>query len=339
MDNLKTIRTGVIGAGRIGKLHAENLATRVPGVSVSAIADPILDAAQETAGRLHIPVACADYRQILDDANIDAVAICSSTDTHAGLIVEAARAGKHIFCEKPIAYDLTKIDEALTAVEKAGVKLQIGFNRRFDPNFRKVRQMVREGKIGDVHILRITSRDPAPPPIEYVKVSGGIFFDMTIHDFDMARYLSGDEVEEVYVAGGVRVDPRIGEAGDIDTAVVTLIFKGGAIGTIDNSRKAVYGYDQRVEVFGSEGMVTAFNNTPDSHVYSNAEGVHSAKPLYFFLERYMDSFIAEMKAFVECVQKGSPPPVTGADGRIPVKIAMAATRSYREKRPVKLSEV
>ena len=339
MDNLKTIRLGVIGAGRIGKIHAENLATRIPGASVSAIADPILSAAQETAERLHIPVACADYHQILDDADIDAVAICSSTDTHARLIVEAARTGKHIFCEKPIAYDLAKIDEALAAVEKAGVKLQIGFNRRFDPNFRKVRQMVRDGKIGDVHILRITSRDPAPPPIEYVKVSGGIFFDMTIHDFDMARYLSGDEVEEVYVAGGVRVDPRIGEAGDIDTAVVTLIFKGGAIGTIDNSRKAVYGYDQRVEVFGSEGMVTAFNNTPDSHIYSNAEGVHSSKPLYFLLERYMESFIAEMKAFVECVQKDSPPPVSGIDGRIPVMIAMAATRSYREKRPVKLSEV
>ena len=339
MDNLRGIRTGVIGAGRIGKIHAENLATRIPGASVSAIADPILGAAQEAAERLHIPVACADYRQILEDAEIDAVAICSSTDTHARLIVEAARAGKHIFCEKPIAYDLAKIDEALAAVERAGVKLQIGFNRRFDPNFRKVRQMVRDGKVGDVHILRITSRDPAPPPIEYVKVSGGMFFDMTIHDFDMARYLSGDEVEEVYVAGGVRVDPRIGEAGDIDTAVVTLTFKGGAIGTIDNSRKAVYGYDQRVEVFGSEGMVTAFNNTPDSHVYSNAEGVHSAKPLYFFLERYMDSFIAEMKEFVESVQKDSPPPVTGADGRIPVMIAMAATRSYMEKRPVKLSEI
>jgi myo-inositol 2-dehydrogenase/D-chiro-inositol 1-dehydrogenase len=339
MDKLKTTRMGVIGAGRIGKLHTENLATRLPGASVSAIADPILSAAQETAEGLHIPVACADYRQILEDADIDAVAICSSTDTHARLIVEAAQSGKHIFCEKPIAYDLAKIDEALAAVEKAGVKLQIGFNRRFDPNFRKVRDMVREGKIGEVHILRITSRDPAPPPIEYVKVSGGIFFDMTIHDFDMARYLSGDEVDEVYVAGGVRVDPRIGEAGDIDTAVVTLIFKGGAIGTIDNSRKAVYGYDQRVEVFGSEGMVAAANNTPDSHVYSNAEGVHSAKPLYFFLERYMDSFIAEMKEFVECVQKDSPPPVTGADGRIPVMIAMAATRSYREKRPVKLSEI
>jgi myo-inositol 2-dehydrogenase/D-chiro-inositol 1-dehydrogenase len=339
MDNLKTIRIGVIGAGRIGKLHAENLATRIPGASVNAIADPILDAARETAERLRIPVASADYRQIMEDADIDAVAICSSTDTHARMIVEAARAGKHIFCEKPIAYDLAKIDEALAAVENAGVKLQIGFNRRFDPNFRKVRQMVHDGKVGDVHILRITSRDPAPPPIEYVKVSGGIFFDMTIHDFDMARYLSGDEVEEVYVAGGVRVDPRIGEAGDIDTAVTTLIFKGGAIGTIDNSRQAVYGYDQRVEVFGSEGMVAAFNDTPDSHVYSNAEGVHSAKPLYFFLERYMESYIAEMQAFIECVQKDSPPPVTGIDGRIPVLIAMAATRSYREKRPVKLSEV
>jgi myo-inositol 2-dehydrogenase/D-chiro-inositol 1-dehydrogenase len=339
MDNLKSIRMGVIGAGRIGKLHAENLATRIPGACVNAIADPILDAAQETAERLHIPTACADYRQILDDATIDAVAICSSTDTHARAIIEAAQAGKHIFCEKPIAYDLAKIDEALDAVDKAGVKLQIGFNRRFDPNFRKVRQMVRDGKIGDVHILRITSRDPAPPPIEYVKVSGGIFFDMAIHDFDMVRYLSGDEVEEVYVVGGVLVDPRIGEVGDIDTAITALTFKGGAIGSIDNSRKAVYGYDQRVEVFGSEGMVAALNNAPDSHIYSNAEGVHSAKPLYFFLERYMDSYIAEMKEFVECVQKDTPPPVTGLDGRVPVMIAMAATRSYREKRPVKLSDV
>ena len=339
MNSTNIVRMGVIGAGRIGKLHAENLATRIPGACVSVIADPVFDAAQQTAERLHIPVASADYRRIMDDPDIDAVAICSSTDTHAGMIVEAAGAGKHIFCEKPIAYDLKKIDEALAAVEKAGVKLQIGFNRRFDPNFRKVRQMVMDGKIGEPHILRITSRDPAPPPIEYVKVSGGIFFDMTIHDFDMARYLIGDEVEEIYVAGGVRVDPRIGEAGDLDTAVTTLIFKNGAIGTIDNSRKAVYGYDQRVEVFGSDGMVTAINNTPDSHIYSDAEGVHSAKPLYFFLERYMESFIAEMKDFVESLQNDRVPPVTGIDGRIPVVMAMAATRSYREKRPVKLSEV
>ena len=333
------VSIGVIGAGRIGKIHAENLATRIPGVRVAAIADPLLAAAEETAARLHIPVVTSDYHAILEANDIDAVAICSSTDTHARIIIEAADAGKHIFCEKPIAYDLARIDEAMQAVEKAGVKLQIGFNRRFDPNFRRVRQMVAEGKIGEVHILRITSRDPAPPPIEYVKVSGGMFYDMTIHDFDMARFLSGSEVEEVYAVAGVRVDPKIGEAGDIDTAVVTLRFANGAIGTIDNSRKAVYGYDQRVEVFGSGGMVAVANNTLDSHIYSNAEGVHSAKPLYFFLERYMDSFITEMKDFLSCVQQDCQPSVTGMDGRAPVVMAKAATLSYKEHRPVKLSEV
>ncbi|MBE3038586.1 MAG: inositol 2-dehydrogenase [Chloroflexi bacterium] len=339
MSNPDDIRFGVIGAGRIGKIHAENLATRIPGARVSAIADPLLPAAQELANRLHVPQAVADYRILLADRAIDAVAICSSTDTHARILVEAAQAGKQIFCEKPIAYDLAQIDQALAEVERAGVKLQIGFNRRFDPSFRKVRQMVVEGQIGALHILRITSRDPAPPPIEYVKVSGGIFYDMTIHDFDMARYLAVSEVEEVYVAGAVRVDPLIGEAGDIDTAVVTLRFASGAIGIIDNSRKAVYGYDQRVEVFGSGGMISTLNNTPDGHIYSNAEGVHSAKPVYFFLERYMESFIAELREFVACIQQDSLPPVTGQDGRAPVVIAKAATLSYKEKRPVKLSEL
>src|SRR5574338_954873 len=215
-------------------------------------------------------------------------------------------------------------------VQKAGVLFQVGFNRRFDPNFKKVREMVAEGKVGDLHILRITSRDPAPPPIEYVKVSGGIFFDMTIHDFDMARYLTGSEVEEIYVAGAVRVDPAIGEAGDVDTAVITLRFASGAIGTIDNSRKAVYGYDQRVEVFGSQGMVQAQNNTPDNDIYYAADGVHSAKPLYFFLERYMESFIAELKEFVRSIQEDTTPPVVGLDGRMPVLIGMAARKSYLE---------
>jgi myo-inositol 2-dehydrogenase/D-chiro-inositol 1-dehydrogenase len=333
------VRFGVIGAGRIGKIHAENLALRIPGAAVLAIADPVVDAASKTAEALHIPRVSSDYRDILSDPGIDAVAICSPTDTHAQMIVEAARAGKHIFCEKPIAYDLAKIDDALAAAQKAGVKFQIGFNRRFDPNFRQIRTMVAEGKIGQPHILRITSRDPAPPPIEYVKVSGGIFFDMTIHDFDMARYLVGSDVDELFAAGGVMVDSKIGEAGDIDTAIITLRFKNGAIGTIDNSRKAVYGYDQRVEVFGSGGMVAAFNNTQDSNVYSDADGVHSAKPLYFFLERYMTSFVEEMKAFVACVRNNTQPPVTGADGRIPVLMGMAAGKSYRENRPVKLSEV
>lgn len=339
MTDRNLVRVGVIGAGRIGKIHARNLATQVPGARVDAIADPLLDAACQAAEQLHIPHATADYHEIMANPGIDAVAICSSTNTHAQMIVEAARAGKHIFCEKPISYDLAKIDEALDEVKKAGVLFQVGFNRRFDPNFKKVREMVAENKIGDLHILRITSRDPAPPPIEYVKVSGGIFFDMTIHDFDMARYLTGSEVEEIYVAGAVRVDPAIGEAGDIDTAVITLRFANGAIGTIDNSRKAVYGYDQRVEVFGSGGMVAVSNNTPDTHVYASAEGVTSAKPLYFFLERYMQSFIDEMQTFIDCVQKGCPPSVSGIDGRIPVMMAMAATRSLKEHRPVRLDEI
>jgi len=339
MNPVTPLRFGVIGAGRIGKIHAENLATRIPGAEVVAIADPQLDAARDLAARLRVARATADYKELLADPSINAVAICSSTDTHAPILIEAAQAGKHIFCEKPIHFQLDRIDAALAAVAKAGVLLQIGFNRRFDPNFRSVRQMVADGKVGEVHILRITSRDPAPPPIEYIKVSGGIFFDMTIHDFDMARYLSGSEVEEVYAACAVRVDPRIGEAGDVDTAVVTLKFKNGAIGIIDNSRQAVYGYDQRAEVFGSKGVVSIANNTPDTHVYGTTDGFHAAKPLHFFLERYAESFLQEMREFADCVRTGATPPVTGADGRAPVVIAMAATKSCREGRPVRLSEI
>ena len=339
MTDKKYLRFGVIGAGRIGKIHAENLATRIPDVVVAAISDVNVKAAQELAARLHVPTVEEDYHTLLSDPTIAAIAICSSTDTHAKIVVEAAEAGKHIFCEKPIDLGLEKIDAALEAVEKAGVNLQIGFNRRFDPNFRKVHTMVSEGKIGTPHLIRITSRDPAPPPLSYITVSGGIFLDMTIHDFDMARYLSGSEVEEVYTAAGVMVDPAIGEAGDLDTSIITLRFANGAIGTIDNSRQAVYGYDQRVEVFGSNGMIQAHNNTPDNDVFFNAEGVHSAKPLYFFLERYMESFVAEMKEFVRSIREDTSPPVTGMDGRIPVVMGMAAKKSYLENRPVRLSEI
>ena len=339
MSNQKVIRVGVIGAGRIGKIHAENLATRIPGVVVSAIADINQQAAQALAEKLHVANAFSDYRKIIEDKDIDAVAVCSSTDTHADLIIAAANAGKHVFCEKPVDHSLDRIDKAINAVSKAGVQCQIGFNRRFDPNFKKLHDLVQSGKIGDLHILRITSRDPAPPPAEYVKLSGGMFLDMTIHDFDMARFLSGSEVEEVYAIGEVRVDPAIGAAGDIDTAVITLKFANGAIGTIDNSRKAVYGYDQRAEVFGSGGMAATANNTPNSSVYSNADGVVSEKPLYFFLERYMESFVAEMRDFINAIREGNPTPVNVFDGRKPVVIAMAATRSMLENRPVKLSEI
>ena len=339
MSNKDVIRVGVIGAGRIGKIHAENLATRVPGAVVAAIADIDLKAAKELADRLHVENVYSDFNQIINDQSIDAVAICSSTDTHADLIIAAAKSGKHIFCEKPVDHSLEKIDLAIDAVNKADVQCQIGFNSRFDANFKKLQELVKDGKIGDLHILRVTSRDPAPPPAEYVKKSGGMFLDMTIHDFDMARYLSGSEVVEVYAAGGVMVDPAIGEAGDIDTAIITLKFANGAIGTIDNSRKAVYGYDQRAEVFGSGGMAATTNNTANTSVYSNAEGVTSEKPLYFFLERYMDSFIAEMRDFIAAIRDGVPTPVTILDGRKPVVIAMAAKKSLDEHRPVKLSEV
>lgn len=337
--NVGPTRVGLIGAGRIGRLHAGHLAYRIPDANLVAVADIVVEAAEELAARLQIPAAFADHRRILEDDAIEAVVICSSTDTHAQFIEEAAEAGKHIFCEKPIAQDLGRIDRALEAVDEAGVKLQVGFNRRFDPSFKRARDVVASGRIGTPHILRITSRDPEPPPISYVKVSGGIFLDMAIHDFDMARYLMGDEVEEIYAMGGVMVDPAIGEAGDIDTAITMLRYVNGALGTIDNSRKAVYGYDQRVEVFGSEGVVICSNRTPDSAVISDAEGVHGPLPLFFFVERYTEAYVAEMQAFIECVRKDQTPPVTGLDGRIPVVMAYAAGKSYKENRPVELSEV
>ena len=333
------INVGLIGAGRIGRVHAEHLAYRVPGANLVAIADVFVEAAKKVAADFQIPDVYQDHRCIMEDKTIEAIIICSSTDTHSQMIEEAAAAGKHIFCEKPIDHDLNKIDHVLASVKESGLKLQIGFNRRFDPSFRRVREIVASGEIGVPHILRITSRDPGPPPIEYIKVSGGIFLDMTIHDFDMARFLIGEEVVEIYAVGGVMVDPQIGEAGDIDTAIITLRFENGVIGTIDNSRKAVYGYDQRVEVFGSEGVVVISNNTPDTAVVSNASGIHAPLPLFFFIERYTEAYIAEMKEFIECIQQDTSPSVTGIDGRIPVVMGYAAKKSYQDNRPVRLSEV
>ena len=333
------INVGIIGAGRIGQLHAEHLAYRIPQANVLAVSDIILEAAQKCAAACDIPTAAQDHRVIMDNPDIEAVIICSSTDTHAQMIKEAAAAGKHIFCEKPIALDLAHIDRALEAVEKAGVKLQIGFNRRFDANHRRVRRAVEEGEIGQPHLLHIVSRDPAPPPIEYIRVSGGMFLDMTIHDFDMARFLIDSQVEEIYAAGGVMVDPAIGEAGDIDTAIITLRFKNGVIGTIDNSRQAVYGYDQRVEVFGSKGAISTGNIYPNAATVHGPESIHRDLPLSFFMDRYVDSYVAEMQAFIASIQQHTTPLVTGRDGRIPVVMGHAALKSYQENRPVKLSEI
>ena len=324
----KQLRIGVIGAGRIGKLHADNLVKSVPGAVVLAVSDVRKEAAEELAAKLNIPKAYEDYHDILKDPEIDAVFICSSTDTHSVISVEAARAGKHIFCEKPIDHDLDKIREVLDEVKKAGIKYQVGFNRRFDRNFRRVREVVQSGGVGDVQIVKVTSRDPEAPPVSYVKTSGGIFVDMTIHDFDMVRYLSGSEVEEVSTFGACLVDPEIGEAGDVDTCIIMLKFKNGALGVIDNSRQAVYGYDQRVEVFGSKGMIHAENETANNTSWYTADGVCKEKPLWFFLERYNDAFIQEAVDFVDACLNDKETPVGAFDGLQPVRIALAAKKSF-----------
>lgn len=335
----KHITIGIIGAGRIGKLHAENIIYHVPGVKIKTVSDIYADSIKDWALNLGIKNVSGDYRDITDDPEIDTVFICSSTNTHSKFVIESAKSGKHVFCEKPVDLDIPTIQKVLEEVDKAGVKFQVGFNRRFDHNFKRVHDIVREGKIGVPHVIKITSRDPAPPPVDYIKVSGGIFLDMTIHDFDMARYLSGSEVTEVFAQGAVLVDPAIGAAGDVDTAIVTLKFENGALGVIDNSRKAVYGYDQRVEVFGSKGCVTVSNDTPNSAILSNEEAVIGEKPKYFFLERYKDSYIQEVISFFDAIRSGGETPVTGIDGLKPVIIGLAAKKSLSENRPVKISEI
>ncbi len=333
-----TIKIGIIGAGRIGRLHADTLTTRVPGAQVLAIADIFAESAKSAAETYGIADYTADPAELISSSDIDAIVICSSTDTHTRFIIESARAGKHIFCEKPIDHDLTQIDAALQAAAAAGVKLQIGFNRRFDPNHARLKQAIERGEIGEPHTMMIISRDPSPPPIEYVKVSGGLMMDMMIHDFDMCRFLLG-EVEEMYALGDVKIDPAIGEAGDIDTAKVMLRFENGVIGTIENSRQAVYGYDQRVEVFGSGGAARTGNWHPNAVTISDAGSVRRDLPMRFFLDRYIDSYVYEMTAFVDAVENDKIVPVTGDDGRAPVVMALAAMRSMRENRPVKLSEI
>ena len=337
---MKSINIGIIGAGRIAQVHAEALCRRIPSANPTAIADINLEAAQALAARYDIPQFYADPQKIMQDPSIEAVVICSSTDTHAPFMIEAAKAGKDIFCEKPISMDLESIDNALQVVEQHGVKLQIGFHKRFDNSIREAKELIASGKFGDPRILQLTSRDPAPPSLDYLKVSGGIFLDMTIHDFDMVRYLMGCEVEEVYAIGGVMVDPEIGTvAKDIDTTVISLKFENGALGTINNCRQSEYGYDQRIEWFGSKGEIRVENQNVSTVVTSNDHGIISQKPPYFFLERYMDAYQAELEAFIQMLMDKSEPQVTGLDGRMPVVIGLAAWKSYREGRPVKLSEI
>jgi len=336
---MNKIRIGVIGAGRIGKIHVDNI-RRHPRAEIAAISDLFAgEELREWAASRGIPLVTRDSEEIMTDPDIDAVFICSSTDTHVPLIKRAAQEGKHVFCEKPISMDYKQTEEALEAVRTAGVKLQVGFNRRFDHNYKRVREHVRAGAIGDVQLVKITSRDPSPPPEEYIRSSGGMFMDMMIHDFDMARFLSGLEVEEVYAQGGVLIDPVFGKHGDVDTAIVTLRFEGGALGVIDCSRKAAYGYDQRAEVFGSKGSAASANDHPSTAVLSTESGVWSDKPLHFFLERYEAAYFAETESFVDCLLGGNLAPVDGSDGLAAERIALAAKMSLQAGRPVKLSEI
>ena len=331
---------GIIGAGRIGKVHGESVMRFVKNATVKAIADPFMnDQTIAWAKEMGINEIYTDYHKILEDKDIDIVLICSSTDTHSKISLEAIEAGKHIFCEKPIDHDVNKIKEVMEALKKSNVKYQVGFNRRFDHNFMAAREAVKAGKIGDLNILKICSRDPGAPPVSYIRVSGGIFLDMTIHDFDMVRFMSGDEVEEVYAIGGVLVDPAIGEAGDIDTAIITLKLKSGALAVIDNCRRATYGYDQRVEAFGSLGQVAIGNDTDSLAVISNADGVTAEKPKLFFLERYMGAYTAEVNSFIQAVQNDTPTEVGVVDGLKPVLIGLAAKLSLKENRPVKIAEI
>ncbi len=334
------INIGIIGAGRIGKVHCESIMCYVKGATVKTVADPFMN--QETEKWLKdmgVEKTTKDYRDILNDKDIDAVLICSSTDTHAPISIEAIKAGKHIFCEKPVDHDIAKIEEVKKALQGSKIKYQVGFNRRFDHNFAAVRQAVKQGKIGALNVLKICSRDPGAPPVSYIKVSGGIFLDMTIHDFDMVRYLSGEEVDSVFAMGGVMVDKAIGEAGDIDTAVITLRLKSGALAVIDNCRRATYGYDQRAEAFGELGQVAITNDCASNAVLSNCYGVTAEKPLLFFLERYMQAYVNEISQFIDCIVNDKEVPVGIDDGLQSVVIGVAAKKSLQEGRPVKLEEI
>lgn len=334
------VTLGIIGAGRIGKVHAESVCNYVRNARLKTVADPYMsDETRDWLLKMGVGGVSADYHEILNDPEIDAVLICSSTDTHSHISLEAIAAGKHVFCEKPIDHDLGRIKKVLEALRGSKLKYQVGFNRRHDHNFAAVKQAIVDGKVGDIHIIKITSRDPEPPSAEYAAVSGGMFLDMTIHDFDMVRFLAGCEAEEIYTQAAVLVDPAIGEAGDVDTAVITMKMENGAIAVIDNSRRAAYGYDQRAEVFGSKGMAATANDTQSTAVLSNERGVTGEKPLYFFLERYMQSFATEVKGFVDAIENGTETKVGALDGLMPVLMGIAAKKSLEERRPVKLSEI
>jgi myo-inositol 2-dehydrogenase / D-chiro-inositol 1-dehydrogenase len=321
------------GAGRIGKIHAANVADS-PRCALRYVVDVDGAAAKELAGEHG--ARAVDAKTALADPDVNAVIVASSTDTHADLVEASCAAGKAIFCEKPIDLTIERVNAVLSAVERSGVTMLVGFNRRFDPNFAAVHAGIEEGRVGKVELVAITSRDPGPPPLDYIRVSGGLFRDMMIHDFDMARWLLGEEPVEVYAAASNLVDPAIGQAGDVDTAAVTLRTASGSLCQISNSRRAVYGYDQRIEVFGSQGMLRAENNVPTTVELMTADGATTDKPLFFFLERYAEAYRVELNHFLDCLEGKAIPLADATDGLRSLLLAEAAVESLQTGGPVKV---
>jgi myo-inositol 2-dehydrogenase/D-chiro-inositol 1-dehydrogenase len=333
----RQVNIAVIGTGRIGSVHTRNLVRSIHEANVVAICDIRLEVAQALADELGIERVVKDFHVLLDDKNIEAVLIATNTDTHAFIVKECANAGKQIFCEKPLALDIPDTDDVIQTVEKAGVKLQIGFNRRFDKSFRRVKEVVASGQIGHPCLLHITNRDPDPPSHEYAASSGGMFLDMSIHDFDMARFQIG-EVEEVYAIGNVLVAPYLKDLNDVDIDIITLKFKDGTLGSIDNSRKCAYGYDQRLEIFCTDGMVMADNESEHTAVMGDGVGFHAARVPYSFIQRYADGYITEVRQFLQCVRDNLPVTPTGHDSRMAVLLGTAAWQAYRQNRPISMDE-
>jgi len=328
------ISIGLLGAGRIGQIHGRNIAAS-PRARLAAIADPMPEGAKALSAATDAPVRTPE--EILADKGIDAILIGTPTDTHADFIDKAAKAGKAVFCEKPVDLNSARIRKTLERVDKAGVPLMIGFNRRFDPNFAALQKRLADGAAGEVELVSILSRDPAPPPVSYIERSGGLFRDMMIHDFDMARFLLGEDAVEVFAVGSSLVDPAIGKAGDVDTAAVVLKTATGKICQISNSRRATYGYDQRIEVHGSKGMLSAGNVHETTVQFAGAKGISADPVQHFFLERYAGAYKAEIEAFIDTIVKGRKPKPDGVDGLKAQLMADAATKSRETGKPVKIA--
>lgn len=329
----KEIRIGVIGAGRMGRIHTQNL-LKMQEVEVKAIADPRVEDTKKWASSFEITDIRSEWRSVLDDPEIDAVVVTAPTKFHFEIIKAAATKGKHIFTEKPLSHDLESTKELLHFLEGKNVKIQVGFNRRFDHNYRKVKDLIVSDEVGEIHIIKTTTRDPDLPDIEFVKNSGGIFFDFFIHDFDYIRFIANSEVEEVYAGGSVLWDPKMQEAGDYDTAFVSLKMKSGALGIINASRKAIYGYDQRVEVFGSKGNILTSNDRETNVEVKTKDGIVIDKPLQDFQHRYIDSFLEELHDFVKCIIEDKMPSAKPKDGYEAILIAEAAKISTQFNKPV-----